>query len=39
MCFLIQPVFEHEILEAVKEHLNHGQEVRIVPYKLNIYGR
>ncbi|GAQ86572.1 hypothetical protein KFL_002970100 [Klebsormidium nitens] len=33
-----QPVFEHQLLQAVKKHLVHGQAVRLVPYKLNIYG-
>lgn len=24
---------------AVKVHLSHGQDIRLVPYKLNIYGK
>lgn len=35
----LQPVFEYDILEAVRQHLHHGQEVQLVPYKLNIYGK
>lgn len=35
----LQPIFEHYLEAAVKKHLGHGQDVRLVPYKVNIYGQ
>jgi hypothetical protein len=36
--FVLQPLFEHHIKKSVMANLSHGQQVRLLPYKLNVCG-